>query len=706
MALRQKNHKRFSLSIGMRLALAFMTIILLTGLIGFLAIQQFSALTSTTTELNSRDLPEVITLVHLRSSLFRQRDFELSLVNATNVDANTPDAQGVPGPTSTPTVVSTEAQNKQTQLTISSLQSVLKDIAKYRQQLQDYERPDAQNLRNHDIPLVNRAVVGVLSTSATSRQIQTLVDGGQLARALTIEYSQQAPALASTLDAITQLGTLEQNEARTAADQMQQESGRSTVLVFLLTTLCLLLSILLALVITRSLTKPLKSLLRATDAIADGDLTVDPQIARGDEIGRLASAYDKMRLSLRSTIASLTLERQHTQAVIDATADGVILVDEKLRILKFNPAAEHLCGWPVDEAIGCYCWEVLGCKDPATVDQESTEQSSPLLAALLTHSEQSEIEMAITSRTGQQRWLAISCAPMPTGEQIDGQQMVIGLHDISQLKAVEQLKTDFVTMVSHELRAPLTTVTGSVEMLGQLDPGADNELYHEVLNILDQQTRRLREVVEEVLQLTRFDAGRLEVHLQPLSISRLIQGVADRMRSEWTGDTHCIIVREPTSDIRVWADSGLLEIVFRNLFDNARKYTPQGTPIEVETELDTATNQVRIRVSDHGPGISADQIDHIFKRFSRGSQSSYHWTRGYGLGLYIVRELLQAHNGTIQVQNLPEGGACFILSLWTVTDDTPPVIPHNELKDSDNETIHTNGVDARDLAESVIGKER
>ena len=202
--------------------------------------------------------------------------------------------------------------------------------------------------------------------------------------------------------------------------------------------------------------------------------------------------------------------------------------------------------------------------------------------------------MAIASRAGQQRWLAISCAPMPTGEQIDGQQMVIGLHDISQLKAVEQLKSDFVTMVSHELRAPLTTVTGSVEMLGQLDPGADNELYHEVLNILDQQTRRLRHVVEEVLQLTRFDAGRLEVHLQPLLITYLIRDVAERVRAEWTGDDHYIVVREPATDIKVWADSGLLEIVFRNLFDNARKYAPQGTPIEVETILEAATNQVQI----------------------------------------------------------------------------------------------------------------
>ena len=118
----------------------------------------------------------------------------------------------------------------------------------------------------------------------------------------------------------------------------------------------------------------------------------------------------------------------------------------------------------------------------------------------------------------------------------------------------------------------------------------------------------------------------------------------------------------------VWADGGLLEIVLRNLFDNARKYTPPGTMVEVETEIITTTGLVEIRVIDHGPGIPEDQLDHIFERFSRGSQASDNWTRGYGLGLYIARELMLAHNGSIRVENR-DSGACFVLSLWMVSDD-------------------------------------
>jgi len=669
--------KRFNLPIGLRLSLAFMAIILLTGLIGLLAIQQFSSLTNTTTELNSHDLPEAITLVHLRSLLYRQRDFEHSLINNDSLNS---DQSSLPAQQVTPTVDASNAQSKQTQQTLSELALVLKDIARDRQQLLAFESPAQRNVNAKDFPLVQRVADGILKTSALSEHIQTLVKQAQFAQARTLDLGQMEPLRLSTIATVTQLITIEQAEAANDAAQVQQASGRSTLFVFVLTALCLLLSMVLAITITRSLTRPLKVLLHTTEAMAAGDLNVESQVERTDEIGRLASAYDKMRLSLRSIIASLSLERQQTQAIIDATADGVIVVDGAQKIVKCNPAAEHLSGWRANEATGRYCWEVLGFKETAVKEAEAHEPLFLFLVALQTRSEQSYLEMPITSRTGQQRWLAISCAPMPPHERETEQYMVIGLHDISHLKAVEQMKSDFVAMVSHELRAPLTTVTGSVEMLSLLDPATDTESYHEVLSILDQQTRRLRQVIEEVLQLTRFDAGRLEARLQPLSITRFLRSLVGKVDAEGISSDHCIILHEPIEEVLVWADGGLLEIVLRNLFDNARKYTPQGTAIEVETEVTPSTGQLQIRVIDHGSGIPEDQLEHIFERFSRGTQPSYHWTRGYGLGLYIARELILAHNGTIRAENR-EPGACFVLSLWMVKNDQDSFVMEAEQSD-------------------------
>ena len=655
--------KRFHVSIGLRLSLAFILVILLTGLIGLLAIQQFSSLTNTTTELNSHDLPEAITLVHLRSLLYRQRDLEFNLINTGNPHGSQSSYHSQPEDLLT--VAAGTPQSKQAQQTLSELASMLKEIAADRQQLLAFESSSQRNAR--DLPQVQSIANGVLKTSALSQAIQSLVTKGQLAQARTLYAGKMEPLRVSTIAAVTQLITIEQKEASTVAAQAQQESGRSTLFVFTLTALCLLLSMALAVIITRSLTRPLKVLLHSTEDIAAGNLDVEPEVKRGDEIGRLATAYDKMRLSLRSTIASLRLERQQTQAIIDATADGIMVVDEVQKIVKCNPATEHISGWQTEDAIGRYCWEVLGFKAADVEHEENHEPLHSLLTALQSRTEQSYIEMPITSRSGQERWVALSCAPVPPATKDAGQHMVIGLHDISQLKAVEQMKSDFVAMVSHELRAPLTTVTGSVEILSLLEPTSDPELYQEVLSMLDQQTQRLHQVVEEVLQLTRFEAGRLDIRLQPVSLVPFLQSLVEKMQAEWISGDHTCFLHTPDEEILVWADAGLLEIVLRNLFDNARKYTPPSTVVEVETEIISSTGQVEIRVIDDGPGIPADQLEHIFERFSRGPQSSENWTRGYGLGLHIAQKLMLAHNGSIRAEKR-DCGACFVLSLWMVGD--------------------------------------
>ena len=153
-------------------------------------------------------------------------------------------------------------------------------------------------------------------------------------------------------------------------------------------------------------------------------------------------------------------------------------------------------------------------------------------------------------------------------------------------------------------------------------------------------------VVDEVLQVTRLEAGRLPVRLQPLPLLPFIHSLIDRVRLEWR-DPAPAEIDLLGGDVTVWADPAMLEIVFRNVLDNARKYARSGSPIEIEIRPYAGKDHVQVRLTDHGPGIPADQREHIFERFSRGAATASSWTRGYGLGLYIARELLRAHNGQI-----------------------------------------------------------
>jgi signal transduction histidine kinase len=166
-----------------------------------------------------------------------------------------------------------------------------------------------------------------------------------------------------------------------------------------------------------------------------------------------------------------------------------------------------------------------------------------------------------------------------------------------------------------------------------------------------------------VLQVTRLEAGRLPVRLQPLALAPFVHQLLERVHQDWTGDDRPVIFSAPDEDVTVWADPQMLEIVLRNLLENARKYTPGGSSLDLEIRPDRGGTQVQVRLGDHGPGIPADQRERIFGRFTRGGHVS--WTRGYGLGLYIARELMRAHNGTIWVEDRDPQGACFVCLLCT-----------------------------------------
>ncbi len=634
--------ERRRLKIGPRLLASFLTIILLTGLIGFLAVHQLRNLTATTHDLNTRDLPEVITIEHLRSLLYRERDLERRLVsgNDPNMTAD-----------------------------LATLTSTLDEISRDRSTLMSLGSPDAVTQINAYL-LFQQFTGGLVQSSANSKQMLTFVKSNKFSEAQSFMQNSQGPLLQTLFNATAQLRTTEQVEVTSAAAKAQQQSNRLTWMILGLTLFSLPLSVVLALLITRSLTQPLTALLNATQAMTDGDLEVDLHVAPGDELGQLAATFNGMRLKLRSTIAKLALERQQTQAIIEASADGVMLVDVQRKILQFNPAAERLSGWTADKAIGRYCWEVLGCHGTTPEQAEEHERSCPLRLALETNSEHLFSEMHVETHNGQQRWYALSSAPIPMANgPTETPRLVVGIHDITQLKAVEQLKSDFVAMVSHELRAPLTTVTASVETLELLDPIGEQESFHEVVGILSQQTGRLRQVVEEVLQIARVDAGRLQVDLQPLGIVQFLVELLEDVRESWIGMDRPLSLTAAETNPVVWADRAALEIVVRNLLNNAQKYTPPGTPIEVTVKTSHDSDRVLISVTDHGAGIPPGQLNSIFQSFSRGVRSSHNWTRGYGLGLYIAREILRVHNGDIWAENRPGGGASFTFTLCTVNEN-------------------------------------
>ncbi len=228
-----------------------------------------------------------------------------------------------------------------------------------------------------------------------------------------------------------------------------------------------------------------------------------------------------------------------------------------------------------------------------------------------------------------------------------------------ELKKLDELKSEFVSMVSHELRAPLTNINGSIELLLEGSGACYDHDHREMLQIIREQSARLTRLVQGILNVSRIEAGQLVLQPQAFNIIGLIEKVIDLWETRGTPNplVHPRAVNLPS----VWADRDRTEEILINLVDNAIKYSTEGAPIMIDAESNSRF--IAVSVSDRGIGIPEEEIDKIFEKFHRVDRKDAMETYGHGLGLYICRRLVQAQGGQIWVESVVGEGSTFRFSL-------------------------------------------
>jgi PAS domain S-box-containing protein len=228
----------------------------------------------------------------------------------------------------------------------------------------------------------------------------------------------------------------------------------------------------------------------------------------------------------------------------------------------------------------------------------------------------------------------------------------------AELQKLDQMRTEFVSLVSHQIRAPLTNMRGAVERMG-MDCGAVNLTCSRMFGILEQQAERLDHLVRDLLNAARLEAGELVLQPEPISVMPVMQQVAEQMRARVSQRT--ILVPAKSGLPLVFADRERVAEVLTNLLDNADKYSPPGMDVSLDVYADQT--EVMISVRDAGRGIPQADLEHVFDKFYRADNSDAQSVYGYGLGLYVCRRLIEAQGGRIWVENVPGGGAIFSFTL-------------------------------------------
>lgn len=419
-----------------------------------------------------------------------------------------------------------------------------------------------------------------------------------------------------------------------------------------LTLLVALLTAGLTLLVTRLLTVPLQELTRLVQRATTGHLTDRLPIRSNDELGLLAHSFNAMAGELDSVIRALSHQRDEMSAILDSVTDGVMIVDRQLRLRRINQAAVALFE------------PITGTANLPPAMLATAAQDRPLIEVVRDHELVTLVDQALRTDQPQRQVIerpltavafSVLVTPIEAGSLTGA---LITLHDVTELRRLEQVRRQFVANVSHELRTPLANVKLMVETI-QTNPD-DQAMANTFLERINAEIDSLTQMVRELLELARLESGQipLERRLQPLD--QVVEEAVDRLRPQ--AERHGVLLAVAPALGRlppVLFDRERLTGVMINLLHNAIKFTPPGGRIDVAGSL--GADHLQIDVRDTGVGIAPDELPRLFERFYKVDKARS--GGGTGLGLAIVKHTILAHGGRVWAESTPNHGSCFSFSL-------------------------------------------
>ena len=352
--------------------------------------------------------------------------------------------------------------------------------------------------------------------------------------------------------------------------------------------------------------------------------------------------------------AAVTHEKQRMDALLDSAADGILILAPNHIITRCNPAFARMVGTSGEDIVGKGHETVIRLervKNGITLEQAEAG-GWPLTPEATLY-----IEGDLERPGGLSLPVGITYAPLlsPEGSLLN---IIASVRDITRFREAEEMKTTFISVISHELKTPVALIKGYVGTLRREDVTWERSIVQDSLAVIEEEADRLTDLIENLLDASRLQAGALKINLSDVALDSLAERLATRFRTQ--SDKHTLVVDFPPDFPIVLADEDRIAQVLSNLISNALKYSPVGGEIRLQGQ--SRPDEVVVCVSDQGPGVAPEDVPFIFDRFYRAPDAK-RTTKGAGLGLYLARAVVEAHGGKIWVGSSPGGGAKICFSL-------------------------------------------
>lgn len=487
----------------------------------------------------------------------------------------------------------------------------------------------------------------LISSADLLRAIETQEQGAVLRELYLDKLAPQFQVTKGLVDELLTLNHVDMTQAHALATTSAQRAVVSTLLVLLISVA---FGSLFGLQLPGRVVKPTLMLMDSVKRVAQGDLEHRIEIHSDDEIGELAREFNQMTEQLReyrkTDIDSLMAEKKKSDAIVQTISDGVVVTDANNQIVLINSAASRILQINQQEALGNHFLELVKSDDLFKLVKEAHNKEQP--------PKEREIIYKSTHQD-KSRFYQVQCTP------IEDQGVVTLFQDVTRLKEIDEMKSDFVSTVSHEFRTPLTSMQMSVGLLKDQAVGAINDDQQEMLEVIEEDTERLIRLVNDLLDLSKIESGKIQMDFENVEIEGLVMAAIRPMQRQAEDKGITIEAKLEDKADTVYADPTKIVWILTNLLVNAIRYTPENGKIEVQSNR--RANRLFVSVKDNGIGIPKEYHKTIFNKFVQVKDKAATSAGGAGLGLAIVKEIVNAHGGRIWVDSEHGKGSTFTFTL-------------------------------------------
>jgi NtrC-family two-component system sensor histidine kinase KinB len=467
------------------------------------------------------------------------------------------------------------------------------------------------------------------------------------------------PALRRAVADCTTIRELSFRSMQFAALSARDEARSATMMVTAISSAALLISTLVAVLLARSVLLPVREMSKTVEALRSGDFERRVRVMASDELGELAIGFNRMAEALaefrRYNLGEVLRAKETLEATIAALPDAVVVIDPDGRIVARNPVAQAMLSAFASEDTGSINEHSLPAASGAAID--AALRGEPTIAARTAFDHAFSVGL-----NGHRSKVMVTAVPIPSfrGDQFGA---VAVLYDVTEFARLDELRMELVGAASHELKTPLTTLRMNLLLLGE-NAGNLTMRQQEILSTALEGCQELASTIDELLDLTRIEAGQLRLSQEIVDLNPLIARAAAAMRQRYEDAGVSLELFDQSIPAIVCGDPVRLGMVFANLLSNALKYTPHGGRVSISVSSRQNTGAagapvLQIAVTDTGRGIPAEFRERVFEKFFRVEQhneTSQAGTRGVGIGLYLCRQIIEGHGGSISCDHGENGG--------------------------------------------------